>query len=282
MNRAELVESRRKWNDKFIEVEIPGIPPPRMHQITNAPGGGCQARQEAAMQIHLVTSPLQSIAGDWLLVGILEATELSKSVRDLDGILGGRIARLREAGDLTGKHAELLAIRDAHPLEAKRLLLIGLGKPAELTAPRFEKACLTALRHVTEKKLPSVAFAVPDDAYGLSAAETVQAITIAASVAGVGQGTFKTEPARFAIEDLTIAVAQSAKAAEVEAASRRGQILGENFRQAGQRTLSGLRPELRRVRRPASQSGTHGSHARRRAGQRSPPANGRARIRRRR
>ena len=51
------------------------------------------------------------------------------------------MTRLRELGDLTGKLAELVAVRDASPLAAKRVLLVGLGKPAELTLPRFEKAC---------------------------------------------------------------------------------------------------------------------------------------------
>src|SRR5579863_2909346 len=114
------------------------------------------------MNVHVVKTSLESAGGDWLVVGVPEAAELPRNVQELDRVLGGRITRIREGGDFTGKPAELLALREADPLAAKRLLLVGLGKPAELTPSRFEKACLTAIRHITEKKNNSVAFSVPE------------------------------------------------------------------------------------------------------------------------
>ena len=186
------------------------------------------------MNIRVVTTPWQSTEADWLIVCVPEAAEPSGPLRELDQAWGGRLGRLREAGDLTGKHAELVAIRDAGPLAAKRLLLVGIGKLADFTVPRFEKACLTAVRYVTEKKCSTVAIAAPpidrspelaDPPVGI--AEIVQTIALAATVGSMGQGIYKAEPSRFAIDELALVVAPAANGAEVEAAARRGQILGE-------------------------------------------------------
>jgi leucyl aminopeptidase len=180
------------------------------------------------MNVRLVTTPWPSAEADWLIVFSPEAAEFSGPLAELDRAGGGRLTHLRAAGDLTGKQAELVSIRDAQPLTAKRLLLVGIGKPAEFTLPRFEKACLTAVRHVTEKKLASVAIAAPVvDGSSVNVADLVQTIATAAAVGSTGQGIYKTEQSRYPIEELTIFVPSSAEGAKVEAAVRRGQILGE-------------------------------------------------------
>ncbi|HEX4073185.1 MAG TPA: leucyl aminopeptidase [Planctomycetaceae bacterium] len=186
------------------------------------------------MNVRVVTTPWQSIEADWLIVGVPEEVDFSPPLAELDKASGGRLTRLREAGDLTGKQAELLAIRDAAPLAAKRLLLIGLGTPTDFTVPRFEKACLTAVRNVSEKKWGTVAIALPLLEAALSEGQTppsatdlVQTIALAGVVGSLGQGIYKAEPSRFPIENLVIAVPASADAPKIEAAAHRGQILGE-------------------------------------------------------
>jgi leucyl aminopeptidase len=180
------------------------------------------------MNVRVVTTPPQSTAADWLIVGVTEPVNFAGGVKALDDALGGRLTRLRELGDLTGKLAELVALRDASPLPAKRVLLVGLGKVEELTRPRYEKALLTAARHISEKKCGELAVAVEVPAGAkLSTADLVQTATYAATVGGVGQGLFKTEPARFAFEEVSLSVVGGANPAELEAAVKRGQVLGE-------------------------------------------------------
>src|ERR1700693_4414582 len=150
------------------------------------------------MNARIVGTPWQSTGGDWLVVGVTEPPNFSGALKVLDDSLAGRLTRLRELGALTGKHAELLAIRDATPLAAKRLLLVGLGKAEELTLPRYEKAMLTAVRNISEKKCGALAVAIESPANSkLLTADLVQTAVFAATVGGVGQGLFKTEPARF-------------------------------------------------------------------------------------
>jgi leucyl aminopeptidase len=180
------------------------------------------------MNVRIVTTPWQSIGGDWLIVGVTESSNFAGSLKSLDDSLSGRLTRLRELGDLTGKHAELVPIHDATPLPAKRLLLVGLGKPEELTLPRYEKALLTAVRQISEKKCGELAVAVESVAGSkLSVADLVQTVTFAVTVGGVGQGLFKTEPARFAFEEVSLAAGGGANSADLSAAAKRGHVLGD-------------------------------------------------------
>lgn len=180
------------------------------------------------MNIQLVTQPWQAVAADWLIVGLPEPVTLAGEIKTLDEALSGGISRLQKSGDLTGKLAELVAVRDAHPLEAKRLLFVGLGKPAELTRASFEKACMTAARHVSEKKGTSVAFAVPTlQSVSLSVADIVETIALAATVGSIGQGIYKAEPGRFPFDEVSILLDRSADKTAADAAARRGHILGE-------------------------------------------------------
>jgi leucyl aminopeptidase len=181
------------------------------------------------MNPHLVTTPWQSTGGDWLIVGVAESPNFAGNLKSLDDALSGRLTRLRELGDLTGKLAELVAVRDASPLAAKRVLLVGLGKPEELTLPRYEKALLTAVRHISEKKCGELAVAIetPTDTK-LSQSDLVQAATFAATVGGVGQGLFKTEASRFPFGDVSLVVGSGAKTADLTGAANCGHILGES------------------------------------------------------
>jgi leucyl aminopeptidase len=180
------------------------------------------------MNVSLVTTPWQSTGGDWLIVGVTESANFAGSLKSLDDALAGRLTRLRELGDLTGKLAELVSIRDASPLAAKRLLIVGLGKTEELTLPRYEKALLTAVRQISEKKCGDLAVAIETPANSkLALSEMAQTVAFAATVGGVGQGLFKTEPARFPFENVAIAVGANANSADLSAAAKRGHILGE-------------------------------------------------------
>ncbi len=181
-----------------------------------------------------------------------------------------------------------------------------MGKPADFTVPRFEKACLTAVRSVSEKKWGTVAIALPvietassEGQKPPSATDLVQTIALAGVVGSLGQGIYKAEPSRFPIENLVIAVPASADSTKDrggrapranpgrsdERRPRAGQPPGSghlsgNLRPAGQGTRSGLRAQLRRLRRGLAQAAANGLPAGRRPGKRAAAAVCRPRIRR--
>jgi len=181
------------------------------------------------MNVQIVTTPVQSTGADWLIVGVTEPPNFTGSLKILDDTLGGRLTRLREQGDLTGKHADLVAIRDAAPASARRLLLVGLGKPEELTLPRYEKALLTATRHISEKKCGELAVAMESPANSkLGPVDLAHTVAFAATVGGVGQGLFKAEPARFPFDKVSLVAGAGANVAELTTAAKQGEILGES------------------------------------------------------
>ncbi len=84
------------------------------------------------MNVRVVTTPWQSIEADWLIVGVPEEVDFSPPLAELDKASGGRLTRLREAGDLTGKQAELLADPRCGPAGGKAIAARRDGKARRL------------------------------------------------------------------------------------------------------------------------------------------------------
>src|SRR3990172_1561063 len=124
------------------------------------------------MQVEISTQAWKDIDADWLVVGVCEPPEIAGPLAALDSALGGRIARLRELEDLSGKHAETRELRGVEGIAAQRVLLVGLGKSKDLNLPRVEKGLLTAARQISDKKVSRLAAVVPvSDAGFFTAAE---------------------------------------------------------------------------------------------------------------
>ncbi len=180
------------------------------------------------MEIRLTTSEWNQAQAEWLLVSVFQSDELPGPLATLDDALSGQLTRLRQSGDLTGKLAEILALPDVPGIAAKRLLLIGLGNPAELQRADFDKAMTTAIRHVSTKKSVSVAAALPHVSGDLiSTADCAQATAIAACVGSFGQDLYREEPGRFPLSDVEILVETDRRHATVADAIQKGTILGE-------------------------------------------------------
>ena len=81
------------------------------------------------MNLQVVSASARDIDADWLIVGVPETGEWDSELVALDSALQEQLSRLREAGDLTGKLAELLSLPDMPALKSRRLLLVGLEFP---------------------------------------------------------------------------------------------------------------------------------------------------------
>src|SRR5439155_13646083 len=80
------------------------------------------------MQLTAQFAPLSEIQADWLIVGVWEDESFTGALAQLDAQLGGALARLQQAGDITGKPNELISLLGQGAAAAERLLLVGLGK----------------------------------------------------------------------------------------------------------------------------------------------------------
>lgn len=178
------------------------------------------------MNLQVVSAAARDVDADWLIVGVPEASEWPVELGTLDDAMQGQLSRLREAGDLTGKLAELLAVPDTPTLKSTRLLLVGLGMPSELSIARWDKAAMTAARHVSSKKDIRVGFCVPEQLGALSRQRAVELLATALIVGSQGQDLYKAERSRFPFAAAQIVLPPSSDVSAVSAASERGRILG--------------------------------------------------------
>lgn len=178
------------------------------------------------MEIRIATSPLVQVEADWLIVPVTEPVEITGQLAALDEALHGGIRRLKELGDLTGKLAAVVPLRGVEGIAASRVLLIGLGKPAELAAAQLDRALVTAARSISDKPGLRIALALPDAAIGtVSPAQFATAAATAGQIGSQGQDLFRTERNRFPFASLTLIAGKSADG--MDQAVERGRILGE-------------------------------------------------------
>jgi leucyl aminopeptidase len=86
---------------------------------------------------------------------------LPPRVAAVDGKAGGRIAQAVRAGDFKGKRGETLLIHPAEALAARRLLLIGLGDEATVSADTWRDTAALALRDAQSRHGERVALLLP-------------------------------------------------------------------------------------------------------------------------
>ena len=113
--------------------------------------------------IHFTPSPAPpaDVAADWLIVGIAKNGNPDPLVADLELRLDGRIATLRELGDVTGKQMELVTLLNPTGIRAQRLVLVGLGPESQITRSTVHDAFAAALRSITGRSSARVALVVP-------------------------------------------------------------------------------------------------------------------------
>jgi leucyl aminopeptidase len=147
--------------------------------------------------IDLAQEPINRISADWLVVGVWSEEPFGGSAEELEIATGGLLSKLRESKDLTGKHLERLPILNPTAIAAKRLLLVGLGKRAEATRATIHDAASAAARFITEKKIGTLAFAVPSPEFTL-------AVGVGLAQGCQGPGIRKAAPTRYAPDRLVL------------------------------------------------------------------------------
>jgi leucyl aminopeptidase len=175
------------------------------------------------MQLTAQFASLNEVKADCLVIGVYEDEAPPTSVVQLDARLGSVIARLRQAGDITGKANELVPLYECKNTWAQRLLVVGLGPKAKVDHFILRDAAAAAARSLTGKARERIAFALPDGGDW-----TANAVT-----AGVGlmQGCYgpgirKSKQERFEPKELWIVAPPNAPIEAVRQAATRAGIEG--------------------------------------------------------
>jgi leucyl aminopeptidase len=96
------------------------------------------------MEHFVVTASAARQRTDCAVVGIYEKGALSAAALELDGKIGGKVARLIRDGDFRGKVGETLLIGDLKNAPCRRIALVGLGARDAFTRKQYRKALTAA------------------------------------------------------------------------------------------------------------------------------------------
>src|SRR6266576_3698665 len=97
------------------------------------------------MTSGVASAPLAQVDAPLLAVALAQGSALPTSLADLDRAAGGVVARVITSGDFKGKRDETTLL---YPTGAKpeRVLLVGLGKPGEVTRTAIRRAAAVAAK----------------------------------------------------------------------------------------------------------------------------------------
>ncbi len=179
------------------------------------------------MDLKVICAVARDVEADWLVVGVPEGSEWGNELIALDNALQEQLSRLREAGDLTGKLAELLAVPDTPTLKATRLLLAGLGAVNDLSVAKWDKVAMSAIRQVSTKKDVHIAVALPESLGLLDRGRAIESLATTLIVGSRGQDIYKAEPSRYPFSAAQIVLAPGSDTSIANESVERGRIIGD-------------------------------------------------------
>jgi len=186
--------------------------------------------KEIQMEIKVVIGNIAEIKAGAIVVNFFEETEhLDGDIATVDRALGGAIAELISQGEIKGKLNEITIIHSLGKLPAARVVVVGLGKQAELSQDKICGAVAETCRLLRQKGVDSIAtIAQGAGIAGISSEAAAQAVTEGALL---GLYTFRrhiTKEAEYGeIRELTLVGASQTELPSLELGSYRGRVLAE-------------------------------------------------------
>src|SRR5665647_37881 len=162
------------------------------------------------MKITVELKPVGQVEAEALIVPVFEGRRYAR--------FGA--AAFFDSGEIAGKPLELTLLHHAPGVRATRVLLAGAGKPEKFDAAEMRRLSGAAVRYLKAKSIRTVAIALDPEFAG--------EVFASAAIEGAILGDF--EPDRYKTGDDKKSIDGFALAADtpgLEAAARRGRILGE-------------------------------------------------------
>lgn len=139
------------------------------------------------MKVTLESLGVEKIPVDALALPIFEIDpekwRVPTRLAAVDRALGGAISRVIAGGDFRGRAGEALWLYPEAGLEARRVLLVGLGKESGAGPPALRRAAGTALREAARRRCRKLAMALPTQRRA-RVAEQVRSLAEGAVLAG--------------------------------------------------------------------------------------------------
>src|SRR5271168_4505022 len=178
------------------------------------------------MQIQLENQPYSSIQADALVTYIFDKdNKIEGILADIDHAMDGRLAALVATGEITGKALELVLVHFPEGLDAKRLLLVGAGKPEKFTQSDLRKIAGTALRYLKSRGVKKFIFLTREGERGPAA---VQAVVEGLIVADFESNKYHTEKKEREVQSVGLAGFDAGLWTSLTAAIDHGRVLAES------------------------------------------------------
>jgi leucyl aminopeptidase len=138
--------------------------------------------KDNAPKFSIKTGSPEKLRSDCIVAGVFEEHKLTATARALDKASGGRITAALKSGDMDGSASSVLMLRDLSGVASARVLLVGLGKQAELSEKTYRDAVAAAVKAVAATAANDTLIALDDVKVGKRAAEwnIAQAAIVAA------------------------------------------------------------------------------------------------------
>ncbi len=177
------------------------------------------------MNITRLMQPIGSVPTQWLVVGVFE-DEVDPPAMLRGTELEAKIRRLAGEKDLTGSLGELTALYEVAGLEARSVLIVGLGPRGRFDPGAAFSAGFAAAKRLAGKSRESVTIALPvsDDRPAVTSA------LVEGAIAGTrGPGIRKSEINRHAFGTLSLVIDPDVSEADgraIDETLRRAEIVG--------------------------------------------------------
>ena len=179
------------------------------------------------MQIQLETQPYSSIQTEALVTYVFDKdNKIEGPVADIDRAMGGHLSALAADGELTGKSLEMAMLHFPEGMDAKRLLLVGAGKPDKFSVADLRKIAGSALRYLKPRGVKKFAFLAREGERGPAAAQAV--------VEGLTAGDFESDKYRTdkknnrEIQSVSLVGFDAGSGGNLTAAIERGRVIAES------------------------------------------------------
>jgi len=180
------------------------------------------------MKIQVVAeSPLRAVA-DALVVSVFSDGDVSDGVVKVDKPLGGILKEMWRSGEIQGREDEFVAL-PARGMRARRVFVVGLGKPAYRSSATMARYAGVAVRAAQRRCIKSLAFVLPD-LPGVNRRDIGELFAEGATMATFEPAPYRTkrEVPRTEVSAVTLLADSPADARAIGAGVKRGIILGES------------------------------------------------------
>ncbi|HXZ20883.1 MAG TPA: leucyl aminopeptidase [Candidatus Acidoferrales bacterium] len=178
------------------------------------------------MQLSFDSRPAAQIDTPALVTYVFEKdNRIEGALAALDQAMGGRLKRLADSGEMTGKILETTLVHEPPGLAGTRLLLVGAGKPEKFDGIIFRRVAGLALRSLRTKSITRMTFLLREGERNFAGAEAAVEGLLLASF---DSDFYKTEKKNNKVmESAALAGAEGASIEEIEKGMGRGRVIGE-------------------------------------------------------